>query len=453
MTDDGLALALAGLVGGEVTGLRRLSGGASRETWSFDGGGRPLILQRQRPGAGAANVTMATEVALLRAAADAGVAVPAVVADASDGVALGAPAFVVERLEGETIARKLLRDDEYAAVRPRVAAECGGLLAAIHRIPVDAVPGLAASDPLVSMRETLDAFGEPHPALELGLRWLAGRRPPAGRTAVVHGDFRTGNLMIDARRVVAVLDWELAHLGDPLEDLGWFCVRAWRFGVDDRPAGGFGSREELWAAYEAAGGERVDPDAARWWEVYGTLRWGVICIAQAASHRLGLSRSVELAAIGRRTCENEHDVLALVAPDREPPAPTSGVDGGVDGDEEDAGGFAPHDGPSVAELAEAVREWLEGDVAAGTEGRIRFHARVAANVMGMLERELRLGPDQAGAHRARLARLGVGDDAELASAIRAGALDDRWDEVVGEVWGAVVDKLAVAHPGYAERGA
>lgn len=436
------AAALATLLDAEITDLRRLSGGASRETWAFDAGGRPLILQRQRRGASMPNISMATEVALLRAAAAAGVRVPEVVADATDGEALGAPAFVVARLEGETIARKLLRDDDYAGVRPRVAAECGALLAAIHRIPAGAVPGLTASDPVESLRATLDALGEPHPAFELGLRWLARHRPDRGGAApaVVHGDFRTGNLIVDRERVVAVLDWELAHLGDPLEDLGWFCVRAWRFGADDRPAGGFGTREELWAAYEAAGGTPVDPDAARWWEVWGTLRWGVICIAQAASHRLGFSRSVELAAIGRRTAENEHDVLALLAPDAVAPAPTAAPG---------AGGFRPHDAPSAAELAEAVREWLEGDVADATEGRVRFHARVAANVMGMLERELRLGPAQADAHRARLDRLGVADDAHLAAAIRAGELDDRWEEVVAEVWATVVDKLEVAHPGYA----
>ncbi|HET7719399.1 MAG TPA: phosphotransferase family protein, partial [Acidimicrobiales bacterium] len=295
-----LAAGLEAVVGAPVGELQRLSGGASRETWAFDAGGRALILQRQRPGAGAAAVSMGAEVAVLRAAADAGVPVPAVVADATDGVALGAPAFVVERLPGETIARRLLRDEAYAAVRPTVAARCGAILAAIHRIDPTRVDGLAEIDPVASARDTLasvgEALGESHPAFELALRWLERNRPPSAGRTVVHGDFRTGNLLIDESQVVAVLDWELAHVSDPLEDLGWFCVRAWRFGRVDRPAGGFGSREELWSAYEAAGGAPVDPDAARWWELYGTLRWGVICIMQAASHWLGLARSMELAA-------------------------------------------------------------------------------------------------------------------------------------------------------------
>jgi aminoglycoside phosphotransferase (APT) family kinase protein len=434
-----LAAALSDLLGAPVTGLERLSGGASRETWAFDAGGRALILQRSRPGAGAAAVTMATEVSLLQRAATGGVPVPAVVVDATDGAALGAPGFVVERLAGETIARKLLRDDVYAGVRPTVAGECGAILAAIHRLPLDELDGLGEPDPLDAMRTALDGLDEPHPAFELGLRWLHRHRPAAAGRAVVHGDFRTGNLIIDPDRVVAVLDWELAHIGDPMEDLGWYCVRAWRFGAHDRPAGGFGDREELWAAYEAAGGAPVDPEAARWWEAYGTLRWGVICMVQAATHLLGISRSMELAAIGRRTCENEHDLLALIAPDRSAPAPTEA--GGP-------GAFAPHDRPTAAELAEAVREWVQGDVAAGTEGRLRFHSRVAANVLAMLERELRLGPAHAVAHAGRLGRLGFPDDAALAAAIRAGELDDRWDETVGEVWAAAVDKLAVARPGY-----
>jgi aminoglycoside phosphotransferase (APT) family kinase protein len=435
-----LAARLGELVGAEVSGLERLSGGASRETWAFDAGGRPLILQRQRAGAGAAAVSMASEAALLRGAAEGGVPVPAVVADATDGAALGAPAFVVERLAGETIARKLLRDDEYAGVRSKVAGECGAILAAVHRLPAEQFGELTETDPIESMRTTLDSLGEPHPAFELALRWLDGHRPPIRPPTVVHGDFRTGNLIIDPDRVVAVLDWELAHLGDPLEDLGWFCVRAWRFGADDRPAGGFGTREELWAAYESAGGGPVDPDAARWWEVHGTLRWGVICMVQAASHLLGISRSMELAAIGRRTCENEHDVLALLAPEQPAPAPTPARAMPASG---------PHDRPTAAELAEAVREWVEGDVAAATSGRVRFHTRVASKVLAMLERELHLGPTQASAHRERLKRLGYQDDAALAAAIRGGDLDDRWDDTLAACWEAAVDKLAVANPDYA----
>jgi aminoglycoside phosphotransferase (APT) family kinase protein len=432
-----LADELRGVLGGAVDGLRRLSGGASRETWSFTLDGRPLIVQRQRPG-GDTSGSMRNEASVLRAAAGAGLPVPAIVLDGTgDDLPLGLPAIVVEHVPGESIARKLLRDEEYAGVRPTLAESCGRILAGIHRLPTDAAAGLALADPLTGLQATMDSLGGSHPAFELAFRWLDQRRPPRPPApAVVHGDFRTGNLLVTPEGVSAVLDWELVHLGDPLEDLGWFCVRAWRFGVDEHPAGGFGARAELWGGYEAAGGAPVDPDAARWWEVYGTLRWGVICLMQGAAHRLGLSRSVELATIGWRSCENEHDVLALLAPDRDPPRPTP-----VDTD-----GAAP----PAAELVEAVREWVAGDVSEATEGRVRFHARVASNALAMVERAIRLGPTLDAAHAARLARLGVPDDAALAAAIRSGHLDDRWDEVHAEVWAAARDALAVSHPGYDE---
>ena len=311
-----LAIALSQHLGPvTVARLQRLSGGASRETWAFDavpndGKAVPLVLQRERPGGMRATGAAATEVALLRAAAVAGVPVPSVVADGEDD-GLGAPWVVTARVEGETIARRILRDEDLAGARSRLTAQCGTALAAVHRIPPAAVPGLAAPDPVDQHRTLLDQLGQPHPAFELGLRWLAANRPPEGPPVVVHGDFRNGNLVVGPDGLRAVLDWELAHLGDPVEDLAWLCLRAWRFGAA-LPVGGFGRREELLAAYEAAGGRPVDPRALLWWEVLGTLRWGVICIVQTTAHCAGLSRSVELAAIGRRVCETEHDLLRLL---------------------------------------------------------------------------------------------------------------------------------------------
>ncbi len=454
-----LAGALAGALGvepGAVTGLRRLSGGASRETWSFDADGRPLILQRERPG-GMRTAGMGTEAALLRAAADQGVPVPGVVvtdadvpAPASEDGGLGAAWMVVDRVDGETIARKILRDDAYAAARPLLAAQCGEALARIHRIAPDAVPGLAHGDQVAQLRSTLDAVGEPHPAFELGFRWLARHRPAAvgTRDAVVHGDFRNGNLVVGPDGLRAVLDWELAHRGDPLEDLGWLCVRAWRFGAEPR-VGGFGAVDELVGAYEATAGEVVDRDALHWWEVLGTLKWGIICVVQAATHLTGVIRSVELAAIGRRVCEVEHDLLLLL-PEGDEPASTPGASAPVP----ESGTVVPslHDAPTAAQLVEAVREFLEGDVMATAEGRVRFHARVAGRVLAQVERELAAGDGPARVHASRLAALGCASDAELAAAIRTGALDDRTAEVTGVVRAAVDAKLAVANPTYATTG-
>ena len=298
----------------EVVDLTRMSGGASRETWAFDlrsdTGIRALILQRERPGG--IRSGMATEARLLIAAADAGVAVPAVVVASGDTDEVGAAFIVAERIEGETIPRKLLRDDEFGDARGLLARQAGEALARIHRIDAEPFRGeLVDEDQIDQFRALLDAFDEPHPAFELGFRWLERHRPPAAPAGIVHGDFRTGNLVVGPDGLRAVLDWELAHLGDPVEDLGWFCVRAWRFGAPHR-AGGFGSLDQLLEGYRSVSGIDVDPDAVRWWEALGTLKWGVMCMIQAGTHLGGLSRSVELAAIGRRTCENEYDLLELL---------------------------------------------------------------------------------------------------------------------------------------------
>jgi aminoglycoside phosphotransferase (APT) family kinase protein len=426
---------------GRVEDLRRLSGGASRETWSCDlvdgATRRPLILQRLRPGTASGGPGMVGEAALLRAAAGAGVPVPTVVAD-DDGGVLGAPGMVMERLDGETIARKLLRDEQWATARSRLVGQSGAALAAIHGLEPAGLPPLREVDQLADMRALLDISGRPVPAFELCLRWLEQHRPPSPRSTLVHGDYRLGNLMVGPDGLVGILDWELAHLGDPVEDLGWYCVRAWRFG-SALPAGGMGTREELLAAYAAAGGGDVDPEALRWWELLGTLKWGLICILQSDAHLNGASRSVELATIGRRVCENEWDVLGLL------PGPPLAP--GPDVPPEQTGGADDLYGrPTAAELVEAVREWIEGDVRSSTEGRVHFHSLVAVNALRIVERELDMGPAHRLAHEVGLASLGCTDDAALATQIRSGSLDDRAAEVRAVVAAAVRDKLTVANP-------
>lgn len=297
----------------------RLPGGASRETWSLDvvtpGGGRhELILRLDSPGGppAGAGAGLAAEARLMRAAAIAGVPVPRI-------IACGESYILMTRVPGETIPRKILRDDAYAPARPRLARQCGQALAAIHRMPLSALqdtgvhsgPHSASDDPLERWRELLDQLGEPHPVFELALRRLGASRPRGTGRTVVHGDFRNGNLIVGPEGVRAVLDWELAHAGDPLEDLGWLCVKAWRFG-SPLPVGGFGGYDELVEGYEAAGGQPVDREALRWWETFGVLKWGVICVMQAMRHLRGGARSVELAAIGRRVCETEWDLLRML---------------------------------------------------------------------------------------------------------------------------------------------
>jgi aminoglycoside phosphotransferase (APT) family kinase protein len=308
---------------GSIEALARLTGGASQETWSFDfvtsAGGRYASILRCNVRSEFQNLSAATEFALLAAAGRAGVPVPAGRFLLDEGDGLG-PGYVMERVAGETIPRRILRDARYVAALPKMASQAGEILAAIHAVDVSDIAGLPAPPhaavPAVAqlgqLRELSDRFGEPHPTFELALRWLEEAVPDDSRIGLVHGDFRNGNFIVGDGGICAVLDWELAHLGNPIEDLGWLCVRSWRFGVDHNPVGGFGSIEDLCAAYAHAGGHGADPEAIRYWTVYGTLRWGVICQAQAAAHRSGVHRSVELAAIGRRICEVEWDLLDLI---------------------------------------------------------------------------------------------------------------------------------------------
>ena len=298
-----------------VEDLRRLPAGASRHTWSFDlaGDSTPregLILRLDAPGAFEADA-MGREAELMRAAGAAGVPSPRILLSDDSGDALGTACVVMSRVDGETVPRRILRQPEYAAARDGLAAECGRYLARIHAIAPDAVPGLEERDELDTWSRTLAELGQPHPAFELAIRWLRENRPADVAARIVHGDFRNGNFIVGPEGIRAVLDWELAHLGDPLEDLGWLCVKAWRFG-EQPVVGGFGSLEDLVTAYELESGAPVDRDALHWWQVMGTLKWGIICIHQAERHRSGANRSVELAAIGRRAAETEWDLLELL---------------------------------------------------------------------------------------------------------------------------------------------
>jgi hypothetical protein len=283
----------------------------------------------------------------------------------------------------------------------------------------------------------LDSLGEVRPALEFGARWLAAHRPHGGDTVTVHGDFRCGNLLVGPEGLRGVLDWELAHAGDPAEDIGWLCAPAWRFGGPGE-VGGFGTVPELLTAYEEAGGVAVAPERVHWWQVYATVKWAAICALQASVHLSGATRSVELAAIGRRVCESEWDLFVLLGV--RPPADRSEP-------VEAAGPVPPFGRPTAAELTEAVREYVEG-LMERDDGAAGFEARVARNALGIVERELRLGPSIAGAHAARLAELGYADDAALAAALRAGDLDADRGAVASALAASARDQLLVANPSY-----
>ncbi|MEE4496206.1 phosphotransferase family protein [Streptomyces sp. BE230] len=450
-TEAALRSVLAELWGrpASVSGLHRLSGGASRHTWAFEatpagGSTKPYVLRCDAPGRPRPDV-MELEAAAIRAAAAVGVPVPGVDTHGDgrgDAGSFGRPYMVMERLEGETIPRKLLRDERFASVRPGLARELGRIAARIHRVSPSEVPNLPDSDPLDELRRTYAEFTEAHPAIELGLAWLVAHRTAPVTPALVHGDFRNGNLLVDDGGVRGILDWELAHAGDPLEDLGWLCTKAWRFG-SPHPAGGFGSREELLRGYAEVAGERPDPERLHWWEVYGTVRWAVLCRKQAEKFLSGAEDSVELAVLGRKVCEQEWDILLALGL-AEPVELADCLDGAA------AAAPAPHDAPGTDALLAAVTGLL-GDRAVTTAGdaRFRYLARVASGALAVARRELRLPTGQEEAHRIRLGTLGFADDSELAEAIRSGRVEENFPQVVAFVRESVLAKLAVANPRHA----
>ncbi|HEY8516932.1 MAG TPA: phosphotransferase family protein [Candidatus Binatia bacterium] len=312
-----------------LSGMRSMTGGAAREAWAVDAtlsrAGQPdehlpLVVLVFRPGSGFRAFSAHDELRLLQATHAAGAPVPRALVSGEAG---GRSFYVMERLQGETIGRRLVRDERWARARAVLPEQLARALAAIHRVPVGEgqleflprpAPGVPVATSELDRLEQLyrQITVEPHPAFEIALRWLRTHQPPPGDVTLVHGDFRIGNVMVGEDGLRAVLDWELAHVGDPLEDLGWLCVRSWRFGADHLPLGGIGTREQLFEAYAKASGRAVDPQAVRFWEIYGNLRWGVFTLVQARGFLDGIVPSVELASIGRRTAETEWELLNLI---------------------------------------------------------------------------------------------------------------------------------------------
>jgi aminoglycoside phosphotransferase (APT) family kinase protein len=421
----------------EITGLTQLSGGASREAWDIEvhAAGHLILLRNAAGRATTLEKNIEVEAAAMIAARQAGVPAPEL-HDHGDGP-LGQAYLLMERLDGETIPRRLLRDDAYVKARPGLARRFGEVLARIHQVDPATIPGLPAVDTLAQLKELYQAFAEPRPALEIGLRWLAENQPVPVNDTLVHGDFRTGNLMISPEGLTGVLDWELTHRGDPRQDLGWLCTKAWRFG-SPHPVGGFGARDELMAGYAAGGGTPPDEQTQRWWELYGTVRWGLLCRRQAERYLAEGEPSIEYAVLGRRVCEQEWDILLALGH----AAPVTVADPLEDGESPPV---RPHDRPYGPELLRAVRGFLAaGAGAAGA--RARFLARVADNALKIAEREARLGAKHERDHQARLAALGVTDDAALCAAIRDGSLDHRFAGITNAVRDMTVDKLTVANP-------
>jgi len=309
------------------TSLKRLTGGANQETWAFDvidgTDATPLILRRlcDEVLPSKDTVTPECEAILIHRVGECEVPTANVrhILEPRDDLGRG---FISTRIEGETLARRILRDVAFADLRPRLAFQCGAILARIHAVPLSTLPRLrtrSAAEQLEELYENYRSLGGGSAVYEVAFRWLRARLPEMPRAPrLLHGDFRNGNLIVGPEGVRAVLDWELAHIGDPAQDLGWITVNSWRYGVIDKAVGGFGTVEQLLEGYRAAGGECIDNERVLYWRTFGSLRWGLLCRAMARPAAAGMPIAVERAMIGRRFSETELDLLDILAPEANP---------------------------------------------------------------------------------------------------------------------------------------
>jgi aminoglycoside phosphotransferase (APT) family kinase protein len=414
---------------GDLGGLARLSGGANMESWAFDWGGQAYVLRRAPSAEYMADRPYghADEAALVLAAHAAGVKAPEVVGVLADGDAMGT-GYVMRRVIAEVSPAKILADPP-----PSLLADLGRELARIHAIPAaaipDAIPLMNTVEALAELKARFLSYGGDRPVIALAIKWCEDHLPAPAEPVLVHGDYRMGNIMVDADGLAAVLDWELAHRGDAHEDLAFGCMTVWRFGRLDNPAFGVGSLDDYFAAYEAAGGVKVDRARFHFWLIYRTLWWALGCLQMGQMWRNGADPTVERVVIGRRTAEQELDLLLLLeteAPEGErarslPPTTFASEE--------------PVGEPTNREIVQAVRDWIEGAIKPGAEGHAKFEAVVAMNALGIVLRDIDAGV------RA--------EDAKLAAAMMDGETTLAEPGLLATLRRAVLDKCAVDSPKYA----
>jgi len=436
--DQQLAAVLKRRIAGcrDLIACERLSAGASQETYRIVIGtdaGEVKLAMRRAPGATrpahGSYPGLETEALLMSAARSAGVPEPEIlwVLRPEDGLGDG---FIMQWLDGETLGARIVRDASLAAIRPKLAEQCGEILARIHAIDLER-SGLATRlerlSPEQSVRATwqgYQALDTPQPMIDFTARWLLEHLPATFEPTLVHNDFRNGNIMVAAHGVVAVLDWEIAHIGDPMRDLGWICTNSWRFGRSELPVGGFGTYADLVRGYERVSGKRVAAEHVKFWQIFGSFWWACSSLSMAQHYRTGPDRTVERPAIGRRSSECQVDCVNLLIPGPVVLLAQDALPSSVDM-------------PRIDEIVTSVRDYLRTDVMAATNGRTQFLARVAGNALDIVLRDFAVGAEHRERQLQRLRAL-LGEDGDLQTLRRA--LVQRLRE----------DRMALDHPGLAD---
>ncbi len=437
----------------QLISAERLSGGASQETYRLTietGHGEQKLAMRRAPGGVVSELktgpTLAVEAQLMQTAKRVGVPEPEIVHVLQPEDELG-EGFIMEWLDGETLGARIVRSPELDEVRPQLARECGEILARIHAIDLE-TSGLAQVLEVITPEELVDQtweryklFETPQPMIDFTGRWLMENLPEKVPLRLVHNDFRNGNVMVSPSGVNAVLDWEIAHIGDPMRDLGWICTNSWRFGRSDLPVGGFGQYEDLFAGYESVAGREVNRNHVKFWEVYGSFWWAVGCLGMAEHYRTGPDQTVERPAIGRRTSECQVDCVNLLIPGTVTLVEPTRFD-------------VPLDMPRTDELLLSVRDYLRGDVMDSTTGRTNFLARVAGNSLDIVLREMASKPEHRRLELERLRSLFAREDTlldlrwRLVNGLRDGSIKLDTPDLAEHLRYTVVNQIAIDQPKY-----
>ena len=429
-----------------IEGLKRLTGGANAETWAFDFGPNKLILRRN---AGEVETTEASEAIgfdveakLIQKAADCGVNTPRIFAVTSSTESIG-ESVLMERVEGEALPQRLFKNEHYQPALAQLTQDCARSMANIHSMPQDdfvgALTRLTPSSAVEKKKHQYRQYGFNSPILSYALYWLEQNAPSTSESVVCHGDFRLGNLLINESGISAVLDWELAHIGDPVSDIAYLCSPPWRFGNYDRTVGGFGDLSELIDTYETETGRQIEKARFQWWLVYASVEWSLACIYMARLWRNGADRELERAVIGTRVSESEIDLLLMFDDihsfddSLQTPKPFSPSTCGE---------------TEYAELSQALTEWVTDDVLPAASGRDNFKAKVARNALGILQRATLSGPKFSTMQAARLADLGLGLD-ELSDSLLQGRLSLKTESIRHHLKLTALERVLIDQPKHA----
>lgn len=414
------------------------------ESWLIEYGGKAFVLRRMPPGmTELGGIGLSSEARLIKLARDGGVKAPQVcgIIEESDDLGSG---FLMEKIEGETLPHKIFRDSSYSTAVQNLTQDCAAELTKIHAMNVDDFTDILDAKSPQQMIDNLysdyQASQCPIPVFEAAFSWLRENMPEDRAHTILHGDFRMGNLMIDENGISGVLDWELAHIGDPAQDVAYLCTPSWRFGNYHKTVGGFGGLDAFLEAYTQLSGLSIPKADIQFWMIYSSLWWATVCFSMTNTWRNAEDRGLERIVIGRRVSECVVDVLILLEDVMSLRAPK--IAWKLPSDPEHIGQ------PDEAELLTALIAWDSDAVIPTAEGHALFQARVARNALGILKREALYSPIFAQQQSARLDKLGLNTES-LCARLATGELTLSNPDVLNHLRYGALEALSIDQPKYA----